>query len=321
MPCKILLEEVSGEFFSYREIKLFSWSIVIIIAFIAALLVLYRGLTKRKEFLMRKQFFTSGAALLFGFALIRLLFLLSDLENWTNGKTLFHYQLVYLGYNLLYIGFFFMVNFFDTFIINSPKKILKLSFLSLSSVYFGLFLFLPLLLSYEEYTRYILYSGLYYVAFITFIIFISILKRIKLKGLLRFLWAFLGFILVLIASPLESLFPLPIVPLTILIGYILILTNIELTIIIFSEYFSAKQLCLIHRGAIEGKIAFCPKCFVKYCERCFSAVILVEGNCWACGFDILNQRLSQKPRTFLEHNSSSIEGKSYPKKNQMKKQS
>ncbi len=286
----MIFQELFPEIFAYHEIKVLSWSIVIIFAFISGIILLFRARAKKKEFTMRKQFFTSGAFLLFGFALIRLMFLLSDLEKWTNGDgSLLHFQFVYAGYNLLYFSFCFMVKFFDIYIINSKKHIVTISFILITSLCISLFFLLPILLPFEEITRYILYSGLYYAAFIMFVIFITILYRIRLKGFLRFFWAFLGFLLILLSTTLENYIPLPIIPIAILIGYMILLINVELTIKLLSEYFAAKKLCLIHRGEIKGKIVFCPQCYVKYCQKCFDSVITVEGNCWACEFDFTKQ--------------------------------
>lgn len=51
------------------------------------------------------------------------------------------------------------------------------------------------------------------------------------------------------------------------------------------DYYISKNVCLIHKGEIEGKYHLCPKCFVKYCDKCFKEVIKKESKCWACKYD------------------------------------
>ncbi|MFX0100801.1 MAG: hypothetical protein ACFFCS_14595 [Candidatus Hodarchaeota archaeon] len=47
-----------------------------------------------------------------------------------------------------------------------------------------------------------------------------------------------------------------------------------------------KNLCIVHKGPIEGFSYICPGCGVLYCRRCLDALIQIENKCWSCGIPL-----------------------------------
>ena len=43
------------------------------------------------------------------------------------------------------------------------------------------------------------------------------------------------------------------------------------------------DVCIVHKGPIDGLIYSCPRCGVKYCTRCSNTLKKKKEGCWACG--------------------------------------
>lgn len=48
------------------------------------------------------------------------------------------------------------------------------------------------------------------------------------------------------------------------------------------EYYQSKHICIVHRGAIKGKLYMCEQCSVFYCLKCKEAIAKAENQCWNC---------------------------------------
>jgi hypothetical protein len=242
--------------FLYPENKTISWTTVIVFAIICGIIGLYRSRSRQKEFEMRRKYFTAVGIVVLSYAAIRFMFILSDLIEWSGGTLLLHSQYVYLGYIFLYVGFYFFIAFFDKYFIDSKRFLITKLYIGIMIFCIVIFLLLPLLIDYEDTARYIFYAGIYYSGLVTLIVILKVLLKIGRKGFMKFLWGFIGIILMLLAGTFEPYIPLPIVPIIVIIGMILIGINTEITIRLLSEYYISKKICLIHRGEIEGKIVF-----------------------------------------------------------------
>jgi hypothetical protein len=138
----------------------------------------------------------------------------------------------------------------------------------------------------------------------------KILRSIRITTFYKFFWAFIGFILFALGASMEIeyfytifyiKYPILLVlpPLVTILGLILIVKNIEHAFGLILDYFTTKQICLIHRGEIKGKKYLCPNCLTKYCSNCFNSVVLADNKCWTCNYDFIKgdntEKIEKKP--------------------------
>jgi hypothetical protein len=48
------------------------------------------------------------------------------------------------------------------------------------------------------------------------------------------------------------------------------------------DYYTSKQICIVHRGKIKGRAFMCANCHVLYCIKCKNAIAGIENECWNC---------------------------------------
>lgn len=82
---------------------------------------------------------------------------------------------------------------------------------------------------------------------------------------------------------------------TSIVGAMLLISEYTRSIIPVLEHYSSENICIVHRGKIEGKTIICPECMVKYCKQCFDSVIKEENKCWNCGSMIHGEKAKHVP--------------------------
>ena len=61
-----------------------------------------------------------------------------------------------------------------------------------------------------------------------------------------------------------------------------------------------EEICLIHKGRIEGISYICPRCQGKYCLKCATALAGDGVSCWVCDQPINIPGTSKKPVTSVK---------------------
>ena len=75
-----------------------------------------------------------------------------------------------------------------------------------------------------------------------------------------------------------------------------------------------EQICLVHKGPIEGFNFICPNCKVSYCNKCYEAIMQLENLCWSCSLPLD----PKKPTKPLNKDNDELDGVKKEKKKQDK---
>jgi len=159
--------------------------------------------------------------------------------------------------------------------------------------------------------RLLYYGGSFFLAFILLFTFFNIIRAVDIKTISTFIWGGIGLVIFLSGAILDIDFfysmiyydypSLVVIPsILFIIGLILFTIHSDIGFKLFQEYYTSKQICLVHRGKIEGKVQMCPNCYIKYCSNCFTSVILKEGKCWTCNYEFTTEEIPMQPKTFVE---------------------
>ncbi len=271
------------------EIKVISWLIVIVILAILATYFYIQMFKVSKEIKLKRQYFGSLATWLFCYMITRIFFIFSDIERDLHDKTLFYYQLVGIGHLFNTIGVLFMIYIGEKYFLKNKRP--YISYILSSIIIVGIIaLFFP---QFIEIVRNINLIDIYFSWAVFILIFITIYR--KTTGKLRrvTLISILGILIALIGAFIETDFllstgmiPPYLTPIIFSVGILIIAISQNTAGKLLVEFYTGKKICLVHKGEIEGKISFCPKCFVSYCENCFNSVIIPENHCWFCNSEI-----------------------------------
>jgi hypothetical protein len=251
---------------------------------------------------MRRDFNKYLSITLLSYAAVRIFFLLADFEMAARGNSILYNQFYLAAYLFAFIAVGVISHYFDKYLLYQKKK-----FLSKLTVIYGiinaiLLLLLPLFIHIVDVIRILFIAGLYFSVAIFGYLTLKIVIGTKIRNFKKFKIFLLGFFLFILGSALDNnelydfylkypiLMLIP--PCLVIFGLIFLLTQKDLAFNLFLEYYSSQQFCLIHRGKIEGKINFCPKCFVEYCERCFSFIMSSEKECWACHYHFVKEEIT-----------------------------
>jgi len=298
---------LSGETSYPLQYKVIPWMIVIIISIILAILMLKKNKSIVKDYKVHRQYNLVFAIFLCGFSLIRIFYLFSDFERVAHGKTILHYLFVYTSHIIIYFILTVLMYYFDKNIVHSKNLfIVKFSFL-----YFIIsVIFVLLSLSFEQMfdiLRLFLFPGMYVIFGIVAILILKMLLKIHLSASKNILYFGMGIFIGGMAQILDSDFLygliyinnpvfLVIPPILTLIGFIIAFKYSNDAFKIIIEFYTTKQMCLVHRGISTGKIAYCPNCYIKYCKNCFDSVIKIENKCWVCDY-IFDQNINTELET------------------------
>jgi hypothetical protein len=285
---------MAGETGYPLDYKFIPWAIAIAIIIICGIAILMRNREIIKEYKSYRRFNIIIASIFFSFALIRVIFFISDVLIVLYGRTSFHTDLESFTYYIVYFMLNMLFLYFDIYFVKS-KKLLYSKIMILYSIITGMIGFLfdwssPL-------GRYILYSGWVVSFLILFIVFLKLFRGIRIEAFHGFSWGIFGIGIIALGSILDTIeflglyynFPFLVVIPAILMGFgIITITFNSMDLFnIFLEYYSTKKICLVHKGIINGKVRFCPSCMVKYCDNCFTSVILKDNTCWACQHEFI----------------------------------
>jgi hypothetical protein len=121
------------------------------------------------------------------------------------------------------------------------------------------------------------------------ILFLFIIRRTTQKLRKLTIICTIGLGLAMISAMLDmdavqstGLIPEYVPPILISISLTILAMSLKTLVFVLIEFYTGKKDCLIHKGLIDGKIFYCPKCLVSYCEKCFNSVIKQENKCWSC---------------------------------------
>jgi hypothetical protein len=307
----------------YTKYKIFLSIFPIIILAICSFIILSHNHNVIKDFKMHRQFnLAFGLFFIFSFLVSRIIFLLSELGYVINVNTATRLRLVCYGYLSAFLGISCLIYYIDKYFFKSHKFIL-------SKLIIGNFIFLAIIYSFFPVliqNRMLLYPSVAIPAIIISIMFIQILLVIKISDFYRFLLLVLGILCVELGTVLDSEilinvfneypFLLIISPSLIILGILLSTLNIDHSFKLFLEYYTTKQICLVHRGKIDGKMYFCPQCLVKYCNNCFNSVITVENKCWACNYEFTQVSVKEQQITLYSDSETTKKPlKHFDKKN------
>ena len=291
------------EWFFFNFIPKF---LLIIVAIISGSLILFQIRGTVKNIKINRYFFISFALFFYGVAINRTFLIIADYSLLLTGDSLIWLQFNIIGSLFSILSFLFLIYYFEKFYLNSFKLIIS------KSIMIGAIIILFLILTNFSVNPLglLLISiidnyGLIVFCTFNFLLLLRLLVSIKITHVFRFFWLCFGFFLLLssflidgvIAITLQSeASPILLIvqPLLAIIALLIITINLKYGYKIFLEFFNTKQICLIHRGPIEGVTHFCPKCYVKYCENCFNSVIQIENTCWNCNHDLSGVPDSQK---------------------------
>jgi hypothetical protein len=277
--------------------KLPPWIAVIFILIVCIIVLWVKNREIAKDFKMHRQFNITVSLFFLFFGIGRVFFLLSDFERTIHGQTALHYQFVTYSYMCGVSAMASAIYYMDKYVLKPDKLIISKLLLG------GAFVFLPILvlisIFYYELVlsiRMVMYISLILSAIFLIVAAIRIARAIDISDFHDYLNNIIGFILMTfgVLFDIEIMYQLiffdfPILifipPLLFIFGAILFTSNIDIVFKLMLEFYISQQICLVHRGEIEGKKHICPNCFVKYCDQCFNSVILIEKKCWACNFD------------------------------------
>ena len=200
------------------------------------------------------------------------------------------FQFVYYGYLFAYFACAVFLYYFDKFILNSYRLIIFKSIAGYAIFCSAAAIATPALSSYLEIVRYTLYLGFYMTAFIFGVMVVKIIRVVRIKMNKKFIAFGAGIFLVIIGQLFGTdillfvfynrlpplLFSLsPFFPTLVTIsGFIIIEKNLDFGFDIILFFYTAKKICIIHRGQITGEVQLCPKCLNTYCTNCFNLVII-----------------------------------------------
>jgi hypothetical protein len=285
--------------------KILPWTFAILLSSINTILITKENRKVPKEFEIQRKFYFNLEIIFITFGLMRLFFLFSDFEKFTNGYTVLHIQFGSVGYLFQYIGASMLTFYVDKYFINSRNLIVSkliIIFMLLSSFFI---LVSPFLTEIVDIAVIILYPGIYITNGIIILMILKIFISIKLKNLRKYVVSSVGIIFIFLGTFLDSRFfydsiytdyPIYVIipAIFVIVGLIITPLYIKTWFELLLEFYTTKQICIIHRGNIEGKIHICPKCFVKYCSKCFKSVISIENKCWVCNYVFSKDGISKQ---------------------------
>jgi hypothetical protein len=278
--------------FFYRFIP---WLIVVGVFILSGIKLLLHISKILKDFTMQRQFYLAMSISLLTLGISRFFLLFGEIEEINVGLTRLFYLFLNLGTLFTYLGISSIIVYSDKYFSISTKQLLSIVIIGFT-VYMATLIFIsPFYQEFFESISVVTLTGLVIGALFLIIVILKILVAIKIKKFRNFIWVGLGIFILLIGAIVEQIIfmlefnnipiTLTIAPVLFLVGITLITINIDQGFQLFLEFYTNKQICLIHRGIIEGATHLCPKCFVKYCDNCFSSVISIEKKCWNCEYD------------------------------------
>ena len=285
---------MTGEQIYPLEFKLPPWIIVIFLLLGCAVVLWRKNRKISKDFKMHRHFNITWSIFFLCYGIGRIFFSLSDYERAYYGTSAFHYQLVTYAYVCGVAGIASAIYYFDKYIFKPDRLFVSKTLLACTLILLPILVVVAIF--YNDLfplIRIVVYSSLFAGGGFLAIGTLRILRAVDTATFSNYLWNVIGLLLMIIGisidiEPMYNLvyfdypYLLVLSPIILSIGAILFTKNIDILFKLMLEFYESQQICLVHRGKLKGRRHMCPNCFVKYCDHCFKAVIMVEKKCWAC---------------------------------------